>query len=338
MRLWFFVFSIILISWLFTELYRRFALKYAIVDKPNDRSSHTLATPRGGGLAIIGAYYLGLAAIYIKDVVTYPIFVSLLFGGSAIAFVGWLDDQKNIPAKQRFAVHIIAAIFAMIMITEVPPLPILSNTVTLEYSGYLFCVLAIAWSTNLFNFMDGIDGIAAVELITVSLGAATILYFVGNDFFASISLVLLAFSTVGFLILNFPPAKIFMGDAGSGFLGFTLGVYAIGTSSEGTISPWSWMILYGVFMVDATVTLIRRVRNGEKWYQAHRAHVYQIMSRRWKSHKKVTLSVLLINITFLFPMAVLASLYPYYGVILVLICYMPLIAISLKLGAGLIND
>ena len=125
-----------------------------------------------------------------------------------------------------------------------------------------------------------------------------------------------------------------MGDVGSGFLGCILGIYAIGTSVQGDISPWSWMILYGVFLVDATVTLVRRIASGQKWYQAHCSHGYQIMMRRLTSHKKVTVSVLLINILFLFPFAMAATIYPQDGIYFLIITYIPLIFIALMLGAG----
>jgi len=334
MRLWIFLVFLVPFSYWLTNIYRKWALSNQVIDTPNERSSHSTPTPRGGGIALITCYYLGLLAIFIKDVVNYPIFLSLVFGGLIVAIVGWVDDRGHVAPLKRLFVHISAAVFAMIMIADVPKLPVGDYTISLEHTGFILCVLAIVWSTNLFNFMDGIDGLAAIEVVTVSIGAAIILYLSDSGFFASVSLVLLAFSTLGFLLLNFPPAKIFMGDVGSGFLGCILGIYAIGTSVSGDISPLSWMILYGVFLVDATVTLVRRVFSGQKWYMAHRSHAYQILSLKWQSHKKVTVCVLITNIMFLFPCALLSTFYPEFGVYFLFLTYIPLTYAVVKLGAG----
>lgn len=334
MNLWVFLVGLIGLSAILTNFIKKNATKFHLIDIPNERSSHLNPTPRGGGIAIIITFFFGLVAVFIKDVVNYPIFISLLVGGSLIAAIGWVDDMKDISAKVRFFVHLLAAVFVMVMIGTVPKVPLFEHMVTLEHLGYVICVLGIVWSVNLFNFMDGIDGIAAFEAIFVALGGAAILYFVGNEFYASVSLVLLAFSILGFLFFNFPPAKIFMGDVCSGFLGFTLAVYAVGTSAAGIISPWCWMILYGVFFVDATVTLIRRLITGQKWYQAHSSHGYQILSRRYNSHRKVTLGVLSVNVLFLMPCAIGAALYPGAGIYFLTFAYAPLIIVALKIGAG----
>lgn len=334
MRLWIFLVALVFVSYWLTGLYRSYAIKKNILDIPNTRSSHAQATPLGGGVSLILSFYIGLGAVFIKDVVEYPIFVSLLVGGTLVALVGWLDDKDNIPPLKRLIVQILAAVFAMAMISDVPKLPVFSYTITLEHVGYILCLIAIVWSTNLFNFMDGIDGIAAVEIVTVSVGAAVILYFIGEDFYAAVSLIVLAAATGGFLIQNFPPAKIFMGDVGSGFLGFTLGVYAIGTSVDGNISPWSWLILYGLFLVDATTTLLQRMFRQKQWYRPHRTHTYQILSQKWKSHKKVTMWVLIINVFYLFPMAAAASIWQEYGIVFCIVSLLPLIFIALYFGAG----
>jgi Fuc2NAc and GlcNAc transferase len=146
--------------------------------------------------------------------------------------------------------------------------------------------------------------------------------------------VFLAASTAGFLLWNWPPAKIFMGDSGSGFLGFTLAILAIMTSIDGPINIWSWLILLGVFIVDATITLLRRAINGESWYRAHRSHAYQILASRLGSHKKVTVGTMVLNIIWLLPLAYLASIYPYWGAALCLVAWMPLVVLAFVVGSG----
>ena len=144
----------------------------------------------------------------------------------------------------------------------------------------------------------------------------------------------LAFCVAGFLVWNWPPAKVFMGDACSGFLGFTLGLLAIITSLEPVINVWSWLILFGVFVVDATTTLITRVARGEKWYEAHRSHAYQILSRHFHSHRKVSVGVMIINVLWLLPMGFLAAIFPFWGLLICCVALLPLLILAVRVGAG----
>ena len=185
--------------------------------------------------------------------------------------------------------------------------------------------------------MDGIDGLASIEAITVSASAAVILLLNGSEAAAQILLILSA-CVAGFLIWNWPPAKIFMGDASSGFLGFTLGLMAVITSNNDAISLWSWLILLAVFVTDTTYTLIRRIVNGDKWYEAHRSHAYQILSRQYRSQKKVTVAVITINIAWLFPLAYLATKYEYWASLISIIAVLPLVISAYNVDAGMQND
>ena len=169
-----------------------------------------------------------------------------------------------------------------------------TETLSLSWAGGLLAVLGTVWMINLYNFMDGIDG-AATEAVTVSAIAGIILFVTGNGGLAMVCMAL-AFSVVGFLIWNWPPARIFMGDVGSGFLGFVFACLAIASENSGALPLVVWVVLLGVFVVDATVTLIRRFINKEKLYEAHRTHVYQLAVQAGFSHKQVTVTVCLINI------------------------------------------
>lgn len=176
--------------------------------------------------------------------------------------------------------------------------------------GLLGSVLAafyLVWLLNLYNFMDGIDGIASVEAISVCLGGALLFLFVGEFKVAQVTLVLAA-AVMGFLFWNFPSARIFMGDAGSGFLGIVLGIQSLQAAWIAPQLLWSWIILLGVFIVDATFTLLRRLIRGEKVYEAHRSHAYQFASRHYGRHLPVTLAVFAINFVWLLPFAVLVAL------------------------------
>lgn len=294
-----------------------------MLDIPNDRSSHDIPTPRGGGAALIVTYFIGLLAIYVKDVINDPMFLALILGGGFIAWIGWVDDKRGVDAKWRFLVQSVAAVFALFLLEEVPELPFSKELPFLEYLAYVVAAFAIVWSTNLFNFMDGINGLAGFEALFVSLGAAIILYISGEQFHSA-SLLVLSFSTLGFLIFNFPRARIFMGDVGSAFLGFTMAIYAIGSSSEDIISPWSWVILYGYFVVDSTITLITRMFTGQKWLRAHNLHAYQKWSRKLGSHSKVTLFILGVNVVWLFPMAWLATRFYDYSFVIAIAALIPI--------------
>ena len=336
MSIWFLLASLALISALLTRSLIYVANKKSMIDIPNARSSHTVPTPRGGGAAIIITYFLGLITIYLTDVVSNPIFLALLTGGLAIAIVGWVDDKNHVSAKLRLVVHMLAAALALYILNDIPELPYEDQIPELHYIGIVISGLMIVWSTNLFNFMDGINGLAAVEAISVSLGAALVLFF-ADQMFHAVSLLVLTFSTLGFLFFNFPKARIFMGDVGSGFLGFLTAIYAIGVSSTDVISPWSWVILYGFFLVDSTVTLITRAVSKQNIFGAHNLHAYQKMSRRFGSHSRVTISILLLNVFWLFPLAFFATIDNENAFLYAAIALAPLLFFTLKVKAGVIE-
>jgi Fuc2NAc and GlcNAc transferase len=198
--------------------------------------------------------------------------------------------------------------------------------------GQALAVLGLVWLTNLYNFMDGIDAIAAIEGVSVAVLAAFIL--LGFAVVHPVSwLALTAAGCAGFLLWNWPPARIFMGDVGSGFLGYVLGVMAYATSAQG-LNLWCWVILLGVFLVDATVTLLRRLATHQRWWEPHRSHAYQYAARRWRSHARVSLSVVCINVFWLGPLAWVGAHYPAWAAGVAAVAILPLIAIALALGAG----
>ena len=322
-----------ILSWRLTGLILRAAKRFNIIDHPNSRSSHTLPTPRGGGLSIFVVFLGAVMGLYFFGSLPSDIFSSLAVGGVLIASIGFADDHRHVPAKWRFLVQVIAATFAVTMLGGLPEIQLGDKSVDLGITGDATAIVFTVWLINLYNFMDGIDGIAAVEAVCITGSAFVILSF-GDSGEISILLAVFAATALGFLVWNWPPAKIFMGDVGSGFIGFVLAMFAIISSSLGLLSIWAWLILAGVFVVDATLTLITRVINGEEWYSAHNNHAYQKASRRLKSHKPVTLSVLMINILWLLPIAWFASARPAFGWWLTIIAWMPLISLALFLKAG----
>ncbi|HBI15687.1 MAG TPA: glycosyl transferase [Desulfobulbaceae bacterium] len=323
---------------LLTGLLRQYALRVRLLDIPNPRSSHSIPTPRGGGLAVVLVFVLGACLLARGNSVPASLLPLVLLPCILVATVGWLDDHSSLPARVRLLVHLLAAGLALFLLPSLPALPLWHGQLPLAAWSYPLILLGLVWLVNLNNFMDGIDGIASVEAISVTLGAAAILWLNGGGGTQALLLALLAATVAGFLAWNCPPAKIFMGDACSGFLGMAIGVFALATSVEGGINLWSWLILYGVFAVDATCTLLRRFWRGEKLHEAHRSHAYQILARRWQSHRKVTGLVLGVNICWLFPLAVVSSRWPEWSLLCAALALAPLLLGVIRAGAGTTNQ
>ncbi len=317
----------------FTYFMRAYALKKNIIDNPNERSSHSIPTPRGGGVAVVCSYLLALAVLIYSQQLTVHIGLTLMGAGFVIALLGFLDDHGHINSMLRLAIHFLVAIGAVISLGGFAEVTIF-NGLQLGFVANIIAVLFLVWLLNLYNFMDGINGIASVEAITTTASMA-ILYSLLNTSLNSDLLWLLAACVFGFLLWNFPKAKIFMGDACSGFLGLTLGILALIALKENLALFCAWIICLGVFVVDATYTLIKRVLSGYKMYDAHRSHSYQILSRKWGSHTPVTLAVAAINLLWLFPIAYITTTQQWaYPEFAVLIAYLPLIFLAIKLKAG----
>lgn len=325
-----FFFSIIVIfSFLLTELIQRYLLKNNLIDTPNERSSHTTPTPRGGGLSIVITF---LTAVTFIDFFTSDITIAIIGSGTVIAIIGFWDDHNHIAAKWRLLAHFAASFWILYWLGGIPKIQIFTYSIDAGIFGLILVAFLLVWLLNLFNFMDGIDGIAASEAIFISCGGAFFSWLNGLNGLLFISLAL-ASSTIGFLILNWPPAKIFLGDVGSGFLGLMLGIIAYANIIEDGV-VWVWLILFAVFLVDSGITLIRRIINGDKWYNAHCSHAYQHAARRW-GHKRVTLSVIIINLFWLFPLAVISHFQPNFGLWIMLLAFTPLIMVAIKFKAGI---
>jgi Fuc2NAc and GlcNAc transferase len=215
---------IVMISWMLTGLLRRYAVSKNLLDIPNKRSSHVVPIPRGGGLAIVLTFFGGVLLLFIISELNSSVLFGLLGAGLLVAVVGFLDDHCHVSPKWRLLAHFSAVIWALAWFGEAPELSLFGYVVNLGWLGYVAIAVSLVWLLNLFNFMDGIDGIAASEAMFV---AGSGFLFASLDAHAGLQFVavILIGSTLGFLIWNWPPAKIFMGDVGSGFLGITLGIY-----------------------------------------------------------------------------------------------------------------
>lgn len=317
-----------------TKLVRMLAQRMRVLDHPTPRSSHSLPTPRGGGLAIVTTFLLAMCIYYSIGLIGTRLLLLFVVGCGSIALVGYIDDIRSMSARSRFCVHLLAAVFAVLLVGDSSIPTWLGVGSAGIWVVRCFGVLAIAWGTNLFNFMDGIDGIAGAEAVFVSASGAWLTTLVGpNGGGLEGAMLCLAAASAGFLAWNWPPAKIFMGDVGSSFLGFTLVVLGWAARSRGL--PFeAWIILAGVFVVDASLTLMRRMLRGDRWFDAHRMHAYQHLARRWHSHLPVTATITAINIFWLLPWAWFAADHPQFAVGALLISLSPIVGLAIVAGSG----
>ena len=337
--IWIFFLALIT-SFVLTWVLKIHAVRANLMDYPNERSSHTAATPRGGGLAIVLILLGASLVLYALEKLPVDIFFAVTVAGGVTAGIGYWDDRGHIPARWRILVHISAALMALYWLFDPGWSSFVGGSLAIDMVGYLLGTGFLVWMLNLFNFMDGIDGIAGIESAFVSGGASFLTFTLHTSLNPVQNSVLilqltLAAASLGFLFWNWSPARVFMGDVGSGFLGFILGVFALINALAGMLPLWCWLILSSVFLVDATVTLFRRFLRGARWYEAHRSHAYQHASRKWNSHRKVSLAVLGINLVWLLPLAWLATLIPEHGWLIMVVAMAPLVAAALKLGAGI---
>lgn len=321
------------VTFILTAVLRQYALSRRLMDIPNARSSHSVPTPRGGGVAIVVTFLTVLCLMYAVDLLSSTDFVAVAGAASLVAVIGFMDDHGHIAARWRLLGHFCAALWALAWLGGLPPIYAFGRSIDLGWIGFALATLYLVWMLNLYNFMDGIDGIAGVEALTVCFGAC-VLYALGGDVGLVGPVLLLAGCAGGFLLWNFPPAKIFMGDAGSGFLGIVLGILSVQAANASFDYLWGWLILLGVFIVDATFTLFRRLIRGKKIYEAHRTHAYQLAARLYGKHLYVTITVGIINIIWLLPIAIFVTRYKLDGFLAVLLAYTPLVLLAVKYQAG----
>ncbi len=263
----------------------------AVLDLPNNRSSHTIPTPRGGGLAVVGVLLIGLLVAGTVDIL--PVRNALILGGLTLflAATSLCDDLYNLNPLIRFGSHILAVAVALTLALVSGPF---LGGLVLPAVELVLIGLGWVWFINLFNFMDGIDGIAATQTISIGLGSAALVGFTQGDPAVAIVGLLLAGSAFGFLPANWSPAQIFLGDVGSIPLGFLCAWLLLSLAGAGL--GVAAFILSLVFFADATITLFKRLLRGEKIWQAHRQHFYQQAVQRGLSHRQTTQGAAVANL------------------------------------------
>lgn len=311
--------------------YPRLALRLRIHAVPNYRSLHPRTTPRGAGIVIAAANLAAVAVSYRLGMIQYPYLLVFFVGGLVIALVGFADDRFDLPAVPRLAVQVAGAGWILFWFGGMAPLGLGTVIVNLGWAGSVFAALAMVWFFNLFNFMDGIDGIATSGTIYVTAAAAFILFRNGDYPLALLSALLCA-AAAGFVYFNWPPARVFLGDAGSSFFSYTIAALILGSLWSDGMSLWTWLILLGYFVVDTTITLLIRLATVKKWYLAHRSHAYQNLARIWENHLKVVHLVLLIEILWLFPLALLSVWMNEIAPLITVVAFLPIAIFAARNG------
>lgn len=324
-----------------TGLLRSLLVRFAVVDAATERSSHVGTVPRGGGIAFVLVGLAAAAAIAARgagpdDPSGEPLrFLALWVAALVVAIIGAVDDARSIGAAPRLAVHLVAG---AALVWAASPLPAVQlpggAAVDLAWAAWPLLMLATAWSINLTNFMDGIDGIAATHgaIVLAFIAACAAVH---GDSDLALTGAALSGAVAGFLPWNLSRAgRIFMGDAGSGFLGFAIAACAVLAWHRGAITPWAALIAGSTFVTDATVTLLRRALLRQRLAQPHRTHAYQHLAQRAGSHHRVTALFAGADLAWALPLAAAAVAWPQWGIALAAVAYAPLALLALRLNAG----
>ncbi len=286
---------LLILSFELTYFIKNYAIKKSLLDVPNERSSHSISTPHGGGIAIATTWFIGLIYLHLMNQIDISLFYALMVG-IAVSVVSFFDDIYELSAKVRLFVQSGVAIGGIVLLGGLNSLDMGLFSISNQIFTNIFAFFIIIWYINLYNFLDGINGYAGSEALFLSIA--------GFFFFGSTHFVVLAVAVLGFLYWNFGNAKIFMGDVGSTLLGYNVAIFTIYYANQKPIDFWVWIILFAVFWVDATFTLFNRLKSGEKLSQAHKEHVYQKLTQKGWSHSKIVVLSIFVNLA-LFGMVIL---------------------------------
>ena len=329
-----------LLSSLLTLLTLRLSSAVGLVQVPNERSSHSVTTPNGGGLGIVLASTFSGYWLVRND----TIFLIILGIGLLLALLGLANDIKNLSVSFRLVIQVSLVALLLVVIRDLPALEIGGYIILSGWSLLVFALVGGVWWINLFNFMDGIDGLASLQAIYMLVMATVTMLWVdlaAVDYQIWGLAVSVSIATFVFLLFNWPPARVFMGDVGSTWLGFIIFSLALLSVQANLLSYNFWLVLAAVFVTDSTMTLLKRMACGERWLEPHSTHAYQQISRRQKAkslwrreniiitretgQRRVILGILAINLFWLAPLAILTLVLKDWGWFIVLIAYAPLI-------------
>jgi Fuc2NAc and GlcNAc transferase len=327
MQLFILFLSVLLISWISTLFWLYIARKLLWLDRPNQRSSHEMPVPTSGGIGFIIAFSILTFVLFSWQIIALKELL-LFSSGIFLAITGFIDDLKSLSIGKRLLVQFAVSLCVAFLVEGAPVFDILGVWQISGIASKTLLVFGLVWLVNLYNFMDGIDALAVTEAIFYSL-AIPLLALSGGGVQVSIIALGLGITLCAFLYFNLPPAKIFMGDMGSNYLGLVLGALGILAISSGSVTIWTLLVLLGVFIVDSTSTLMARILGGAVWYHGHKSHAYQRAARKFRSHGKVVAVVCAINVIWLLPIAWMTTRYPEMSLFLTAFAWLPLALLCL---------
>ena len=290
-----------------TLAFRALALRKGIVANPNYRSLHQRPIPQGGGIVFSIAFLAAATVLWSTGFIDAKSMQAIVIGGAVATLFGIADDVLHLDPATKLLVQGCLAAWALFCFGGEPLLDLSWTPTIVEL---FISWLALVWSMNLYNFMDGVDGMAASGAVFICSAAIVVLLLADGEVSLVLLFGLLAVCCAGFLLFNWPPASIFMGDSGSLFLGYCFSALITRTVTDGQLSIWTWLVIFGYFAGDTTTTTVTRICLTRNWYGAHRSHAYQNLARIWGNHGKVTIRVILYHLLWLLPLAVLSVLAP----------------------------
>ena len=320
---------IFLLSFGLTYFYRSFAINKEIIANPNNRSLHKQFIPSGGGIVFSSIYVLLIGILGFFEILRFEMLMVFGLGAFSAALFGFVDDLYDINALVKLFIQFSLSVWVLVWF-DIGGLDILS-WLPFWLSWFLSCFLLI-WIMNLYNFMDGVDGMAASGTIFACVALIIVLIITSGFSNLVILLSLLLFTSLGFVLYNWPPANIFMGDSGSVFLGSFFGALIVISLIDGGISFWPWLIVFSYFIGDTHTTILMRLALSKNWYKPHRSHAYQNLARILDSHIKVTSGVQMYNIFYILPLTVFSVLQPGWAPFLAILALTPVIFLSLWFG------
>lgn len=306
------------------------ATRFQIQAVPNYRSLHARVVPRGGGIVVALSAMIGVCGIYFLNYISMRSFATFLLGGLIGTIIGFADDVLEVRARVRLFVQIGLALIIIIYAGLYPGFYQPTFLFLAKLCGIALLIFCIVWFFNSFNFIDGSDGMAISSVVYISSVIGSVLLF-KHEYAESIYFFILLLSSLVFLFFNWPPAKVFLGDAGSFFLGYSLCFLMFDTVAKGVVSIWLWLILFAYYFSDTILTNLVRFLTVPHWYRPHRSHAYQNLARNW-GHLKILTVVLMINVFWLLPLALLTLAFPHCEYIVVIVAYVPLCVFVLKHG------
>lgn len=321
----------LVVSLVASFVYLRFASKYGPYATPNYRSLHQKVIPRGAGLAVVFAALIAYLCLYFDHDLSVSQLMVYVIGGVVVAAMGAADDRLDISARYRMPFQFLTAGWICYWFRGLAPIDVGFAIINLGVFGNIALVVALVWFYNLYNFIDGVDGVASSATIFLCTSLGLILCFQHQQTLAFI-LALLGVSSAGFLVFNWPPARMFLGDAGTSFMAYILSAVFVESLWHNAAGLWSWLIVGGFYFTDTTLTTTVRILKVPGWYRPHRSHAYQNLARVWNSHRKVVLLVMAINIIWVIPLLLLALKYEAWAIAVTVLVYVPLTALCLKYG------